>query len=413
MHPTTSDQYRDRQEPAPSHTPCGADHPDTAPCVMDGGTRLRSPFLRRSVSRILLVIVSSHLIGVSACDRHDEEGSDKGTPATVTRTAQEGPVTLTLSARPGELPFNERAQVVVEVLADRGVTVDVGDFEQTLSDSQRQFEYRVASSDRRTAIPTDDDRLRWTYRYELEFFLPGEYELPPPTVTFVDERDRGDDEQAAGAPASEAEVQELTTDPLTIFARETGGAPLTPEELQEIATLPPVELAEPWTRLWWIVPALLAVILALALLLARRRRRRRAELAYVMPAHEWARRQIAALVAEKLIAQGRGQEFYYRISGIVRGYIERRYRVLAMEMTTEEFLIATASDIRFGERATTELRRFSSACDLVKYARHEPASAEADALLQTAGDFVERTRETVSRTDEEETQPVSNEGRAA
>ena len=391
MQPTTSDQCRERQETAPS----------------------RSPFSRRSVSYILLVIASGNLIGVAACDRLGETGSDSESPATVTRTAREGPVTLTLSARPGELPFNERAQVVVEVLAENGVTVDVGDYEQSLSDSQRQFEYRVATADRRTAIPTDDGRLRWTYRYEIEFFLPGEYELPPPTVTFVDERDRGGDERDAGAPAGEEEVQELTTDPLTIFAREIGGVPLTPEELKEIATLPPVELAEPWTRWWWIVPALLAVALALALLLARRRRRRRAEQDYVMPAHEWARRQIAALVAEKLIAQGRGQEFCYRISGIVRGYIERRYEVLAMEMTTEEFLIATATDTRFGERATTELRRFSSACDLVKYARHEPASAEADALLQTAGDFVERTRETVSRSDEENPHPVSNEGRAA
>jgi hypothetical protein len=127
----------------------------------------------------------------------------------------------------------------------------------------------------------------------------------------------------------------------------------------------------------------------------------------------WARQQIAALVADKLIPQGRVQEFYYRISGIVRGYIERRYEVLAMEMTTEEFLTAAATDARFGERATTELNRFLGACDLVKYARHEPASAEADALLQTAGEFVERTRAPDSPSDQEQGHSVESEGRAA
>ena len=76
----------------------------------------------------------------------------------------------------------------------------------------------------------------------------------------------------------------------------------------------------------------------------------------------------------------------------MRGYIERRFDVSAPEMTTEEFLAAAACDSRFGSGTTDELKRFLTACDLVKYACHLPATVEADAALNAAADFVEHTR---------------------
>jgi len=109
------------------------------------------------------------------------------------------------------------------------------------------------------------------------------------------------------------------------------------------------------------------------------------------------------LIGENLIATGRVQEFYYRISDVVRGYVERRFGVSAPEMTTEEFLATAASDGRFGERNTAELNQFLNACDLVKYARRIPGPDEADAVLRAAGGFVERTRESLYRTDGEGT----------
>ncbi|MEK7732045.1 MAG: hypothetical protein AAB363_09350, partial [Planctomycetota bacterium] len=231
----------------------------------------------------------------------------------VTRTASEGPVTLTLTVRPAELAFHDRAEVVVEVIADKGVTVDVGDYERNDSLAEHQFEFHVTPVDRKAATPTDDGKLKWTYRYAVEFFLPGRYELPPAVVSFVDSREASDS-------ATPAQAHELKTEPLTVVARDRNAKPLTPEELKTITALPPVELRERWSRWWWAAPPLLA---ALATLLAAlvRRSRRRPLVAAAVPAHEWARRAIAALIGENLIATGRVQEFYYRISDIVRGYV--------------------------------------------------------------------------------------------
>lgn len=345
--------------------------------------------LRASAATSLLLIFSHAVSGCGTGTKNQPR--DKGSDAGIMRTAAEGPVTLTLTVRPSEPAFNERAEVVVEVIADKGVTVELGDYERSDSLAEHQFEFHVTPVDRKAAAPTDDGKLKWTYRYAVDFFLPGPYELPAAVVSFVDSREASD--SATPAPA-----HELKTEPLTVVARDT--KPLTAEELKTITSLPPVELREPWSRWWWAAPPLLATLVTLLVALVRRSRRRQ-QIVVPIPAHEWAKRQIAALVSEDLVRRGRVQEFYYRISDIVRGYVERRFGVSAPEMTTEEFLVAAASDGRFGERNTTELNGFLSACDLVKYARQIPGADEADAVLRAAGGFVERTRESLYRSDGE------------
>lgn len=354
-------------------------------------------------ARTALAILLLPLV-FSGCGNGGQSPPGSSKTPEVTRTASDGPVTLILTARPAELPFNERAEVIVEVLAEKGVTVDIEEYDRNDSFSEHSFEYRVTPLQRKTAMPTDDGKLRWTHRYAIEFFLPGSYELPPAVVSFVDSREASDS-------TTPAQVHELETEPLTIVARDSNSTPLTPEELRTITALPPVELREPWSRWWWTVPLL---ALGIALLAARiRRMRSRPLVTTPIPAHEWARRAIAALIGENLIATGRVQEFYYRISDIVRGYVERRFGVSAPEMTTEEFLAAAAADGRFGQRNTTELNVFLNACDLVKYARQIPGAVSADAVLRAAGGFVERTRESLYRSGEEGSPPMPTMERAA
>ncbi len=337
-------------------------------------------------------MVCAALLLLGGCEpgcRSEGDAALEGGAEGVSRTATRGPVSLTLSASPSRLEFSweKQAVVTIEAMAEPGVTVEVDDYELTLREGDRRFEYRVSRSDRTLAEPMPDGRLRWSYRYELEFFLPGEYELPAASVSFEDMRDA--DGPSGAEPSTGAD--QLETEPLTIVVAAPTETAWAQEELEKIPPLQPIELPRLWPTWWWLAVVLAVGLLVTAMLLVRRRRMRRAEGADVIPAHEWALSQIAALVAEGLIEKGLVQEFFYRISGIVRGYVERRFSVLGPEMTTEEFLTAAAADGRFGEAVTLELERFLTACDLVKYARHEPARVECDAVLEVAGGFVERT----------------------
>lgn len=347
----------------------------------------RKPGLARA-----LVFLPCMTVVLGGCG--SEEGKGSAVMAgrePVVRTASEGPVRLTLTVTAAEVPFTEPAQVVVEVVADKDVTVEVEDYDRAEGLAEHQYEFRLSRGERRSAVPTAEGKLKWTQSYELRFFLPGEYELPPASAAFVQTS------PASGGEPGESQRRQISTEPIKVHAGDVSAATLSPEELRRLTSLPPVELPGRWSGWWWMAPCAGALLAFWVFM--RGRRTPGAVIEIPIPAHEWARRELAALIAEDLIVRRRIQAFYYRVSDIVRGYIERRFGVTAPEMTTEEFLDAAGSDGRFPELHARELESFLVACDLVKYARQIPGSDEAEQVLQAAAGFVERTREDRVRTE--------------
>lgn len=142
-------------------------------------------------------------------------------------------------------------------------------------------------------------------------------------------------------------------------------------------------------RPWW-AWALLALGLAAAIgataLTVRVLRRRAARPPPPLSPEEWALRELARLAERDWLARGAARELYYRVTEIVRQYIERKFALAAPEMTTEEFLATL--DRRPLPLDTDRLRAFLEACDLVKYAALEPGPADIDRTLATARAFV-------------------------
>ena len=95
-------------------------------------------------------------------------------------------------------------------------------------------------------------------------------------------------------------------------------------------------------------------------------------------------------MAEDLVEQRRVQEFYYRISTIAREYIERRFAIMAPEMTTEEFLYSLERDRRLEGQAGL-LSEFLRSCDLVKYARLLPTGEDIDQVVRSVRRLVDET----------------------
>src|SRR5207245_506058 len=64
------------------------------------------------------------------------------------------------------------------------------------------------------------------------------------------------------------------------------------------------------------------------------------------PPHEIAAAELERLRGRRLVEHGAFKEYYSALSDIVRRYLEDRFKLRAPEMTTEEFLLATARDGR-------------------------------------------------------------------
>jgi hypothetical protein len=150
----------------------------------------------------------------------------------------------------------------------------------------------------------------------------------------------------------------------------------------------PREFDAAW--LWLGLLPVVAVLLWLLMLLKRKHRVSVAPVAPQVRPDVWAREQLALLRAERLVEQGLVAEFFFRLTGIIREYIERRFAVRAPEQTTEEFLAAAQDHPALGLRYGRLLTDFLEAGDLVKFARYQPGTAEIDRAFETAETFIEQ-----------------------
>jgi len=106
---------------------------------------------------------------------------------------------------------------------------------------------------------------------------------------------------------------------------------------------------------------------------------------------ELALEALAKLHAARLLDAGRHEEFYVRLSAIVRTYLEARFRLRAPEMTTEEFLQAAQRDPQLTPPQRSLLGTFLAEADLVKFARYVPAADDAERAYRAAREFVQST----------------------
>lgn len=296
--------------------------------------------------------------------------------AGLTRTAQSGPVKLTVRLDQAEATVPEQVQLVVTVEAEVGVDVAMPDLGAAFGP------FGVAGYQDAEAL-SGDFSVRRERTFLLDALLPGSRPVPGVTVKFADPREKADGSQAVNE-------DEVTTEPLP-FTVHSGLA-----DLKGPATLP----MPGWQRLLLWGVGVLAVMTAIALAARWWRRRSRRPKAVVPGAarivpHEWALAELDMLAAEDLVGRGRVQEYYYRVNWILRRYIELRFRLMAGEQTSEEFFRALRNTAVFDENQKALLRRFIAACDPVKYARHEPERGEIDWVQAAARKFVMETAERV------------------
>lgn len=129
---------------------------------------------------------------------------------------------------------------------------------------------------------------------------------------------------------------------------------------------------------------LLALLIALILLLYRKRKVAleaetpvpAAEQKVPDPAWKTALQKLEELIAEGLIDRGDYILHHYRLSMLLREFLESKYRFSAVEMTVSEIRRALN---RVKVEKDHELLRFLSYCDQVKFARHLPRPDEVEA----------------------------------
>ncbi|MCK4660194.1 MAG: hypothetical protein KAV82_11790 [Phycisphaerae bacterium] len=321
--------------------------------------------------------------GLGGCGEEATEpnaNDDEDAVKPIVKTAERGPVKMTVTADRNRITIAERLTLTIEVFAEEGVDIEMGEPGEKLS------QFQIRDFQNRPAEPVEGGR-RWTRVYDLDIFLSGEYSIPEIQAAFVDHRQEDPDHPGEGVLTGT-----IRTEPFTIEVASLLEGEFDPTVFRDISgpVELPVEHSYPWVG---IVAAGVVVVVAggvVVFLLLRRREPLGPEQVVVVP-HEWAYDQLRLLVDAQLVEQGEVHEFYFRLSHIVRVYIELRFSLMAPERTTEEFLVEVhRSDVLRADHKTL-LGDFLRSCDMVKFARYEPNKSEIELVFDSARDFIEET----------------------
>lgn len=119
------------------------------------------------------------------------------------------------------------------------------------------------------------------------------------------------------------------------------------------------------------------------------------EVAYVSPdpAHVIAFRELERLKSEELWQKGEVKKFYTRLTEIMRQYLENRFKVFSLELTTAETLDALVKTGFKKDGAYNEIKSVLTGADLVKFAKYKPVPEENETHFQTSWNFVLKTME--------------------
>lgn len=119
------------------------------------------------------------------------------------------------------------------------------------------------------------------------------------------------------------------------------------------------------------------------------------------PPHVIALRQLDALRSEKLWQSDKAKLYYTRLTEVIRTYIEKRFEITALEMTSDEIITALKS-INIDDYNSIELlRKMFTTADIVKFAKGQPLPNENEVNLLNAYQFVNNTKIISAITDAE------------
>jgi hypothetical protein len=147
----------------------------------------------------------------------------------------------------------------------------------------------------------------------------------------------------------------------------------------------------PWVLL--VIVASVAVWFIVRLI--KKMRRKEAGIISVVekePAHIIAFRQLEQLKNEKLWENGELKAYYTRLTEIARLYLENRYNIFSLELTTPETL-AELKKTGFKENGSfKKLKNVLTGADLVKFAKFKPDSSENELQYKFIWEFVDETK---------------------
>jgi uncharacterized protein YpmB len=257
----------------------------------------------------------------------------------------------------------------IEIISDKNVEITY----PVITDSLKNVEI-IKQSEPQT-VETEDKKST-TFNYVISYYDSATVTIPPIPVHY----------KTPGDPSVKIALSNpVTFDVHTLKVQSEG----------DIADVKyPLTIPLDWKFILLIVLIIL-IILSVAFYFYKRYQKRKSELPVKkeiirIPAHVRALTALDNLATEKLWQKGLIKDYHSKITGIIRGYFEERFKLPALELTTSEQMqqLMRARDAKVILDTTNE---FLNNADLVKFAKFVPLDSVNEEMMKQARKIVENT----------------------
>ena len=215
-------------------------------------------------------------------------------------------------------------------------------------------------------------------KFTLSKYDSGEFVIPPIGIAY---KTSGD-----------SVVRYAQSDPLVVHVSSVQVD--TSKAIKDIK--PPLDVPLTWKEVSFyagIIAALAAVLYAIYYYVKKRKKPeeiQKAEEAKIPP-HIQAIMRLKDLDEKKIWQQGHVKVFYSEATEIIREYFERRFGIMALEMTSDE-IFGQLKRYNLESDTTKKIESFFIDADLVKFAKYMPVPTENQAVIPNGVEIVERTK---------------------
>lgn len=160
----------------------------------------------------------------------------------------------------------------------------------------------------------------------------------------------------------------------------------------------PLSFAEIFPYIFWGFWGIL-IIAALVWLFIKYRRKESVFVKHQKPKdppHIIALSNLDIIKKENLWQKGDVKEYYSRVTGVVRTYLEDQFQINALEQTTDEIMDAVNKDQLISSDVCDRLKDILTRADFVKFAKAKPLPDENNKTLTNAYEIVTQTRKTIA-----------------
>lgn len=236
----------------------------------------------------------------------------------------------------------------------------------------------IADKGKADTLQLDNNRVQIKRDIALQTFDPGTYQLPP--IAYVVGKDTIKSKQLA-----------LTVDSIKV---DTEGKikdfkPIVEIPFKLLDTVPDFI-----TNYWWAWLLGIAMIAAAIFSYFKWFKKGINPLKPIkrrLPPYEEAMQALAALKASDLWQNGQDKEYFTRLTDILRVYIDRRFGIKAVELTSSQ-IMEKIKENNEAHIANDQLNNVLEVADFVKFANMHTLADDNEIAYQRAVNFVEQTK---------------------